>query len=83
MQTELNKMVLILEIFELVTFFEELIDFTMVQCHLYLQKKRRYSLCLQQRDFQRINYLMRIVKLSKLAEIRRIENLVKSMIFKS
>ena len=41
-------MVMLLEIFELVT--EELIDLTMVQCNLYLQKKQRYSLCLQKRN---------------------------------
>ena len=38
-------MVLLLEIFEIVT--EELIDLTMAQCNLYLHKKRRYFLCLQ------------------------------------
>ena len=77
-QTELKKMVLLLEIFELVT--EELIDLTMVQCNLYLQKKRRYSLCLQKKltDLQGINYIMTIIKLLTYAEYWQLENLVKN-----
>ena len=67
-----------MEIFELVTGLEELIDLIIVQTNLYAQQKgRKFTVDNNElKAFLRINYIMAINKSLTMAESWRVDNLI-------
>ena len=76
-QSELNKIVSLMDIFELVSGPEELIDLTVVQTNFYAQQTgRNFTVDNNQlKAFLWINYIMTINKLPTIAEYWRVDNL--------
>ena len=74
-----------MDIFELVTGLEELIDLNFVQTNLYAQQKGRNFIVdnNELKTFLEINYIMAINKLSTIVEYWRVDNLIGNNVFKT
>ena len=74
-----------MDIFELVTGLEELIDLNFVQTNLYAQQKGRNFIVdnNELKTFLGINYIMAINKLSAIVEYWRVDNLIGNNVFQN
>ena len=74
-----------MDIFELVTGLEELIDLNFVQTNLYAQQKGRNFIVdnNELKTFLEINYIMAINKLSTIVEYWRVDNLIGNNVFQN
>ena len=74
-----------MDIFELVTGLEELIDLNFVQTNLYAQQKGRNFIVdnNELKTFMGINYIMAINKLSAIVEYWRVDNLIGNNVFQN
>ena len=74
-----------MDIFELVTGLEELINLNFVQTNLYAQQKGRNFIVgnNELKAFLGINYIMAINKLSTIVEYWRVDNLIGNNVFKT
>ena len=74
-----------MDIFELVTGLEELIDLNFVQTNLYAQQKGRNFIVdnNELKTFLEINYIMAINKLSTIVEYWRVDNLIGKNVFQN